>query len=231
MKFTSTYLVCAASCALFSMSAFAGDHDHDHGHRSAEAHEHGHSSLNMAIEGNTIELELVAPGADIVGFEYVAKSKEDKAKLEKATAKLKDVFSWMKIKGDAGCAVTKAAVEFETEEQHSAHGKDDHAHGHHDDHGHDKEKKAKKDDYDHGHDHHGHGDDKKAAEAAAEHAVFHATYKLTCEKTKQISGIAFDYFKSFAGAEELEVNLVTAKKQTKFEVTRDKPEIDLVGTI
>ena len=33
-----------------------------------DAHVHGHGILNIAVEGQVVEMELEAPGADIVGF-------------------------------------------------------------------------------------------------------------------------------------------------------------------
>jgi hypothetical protein len=56
--------------------------------RQMEAHEHGVGQLNIAIEGTRIAIELEAPGADIVGFEYKAKSSEDRAKIDAAIAVL-----------------------------------------------------------------------------------------------------------------------------------------------
>ena len=44
---------------------------------------------------------------------------------------------------------------------------------------------------------------------------------------EKLTSIEFPYFRKFSGAEELEVNLVTAKGQSKFEVKRSKPRIDL----
>jgi Protein of unknown function (DUF2796) len=41
--------------------------------RELGAHEHGHSVLNIAIEGDRIEMELMSPGMDIVGFEHAPK--------------------------------------------------------------------------------------------------------------------------------------------------------------
>ena len=51
--------------------------------RELGAHEHGHLVLNIAIEGDRIEMELMAPGVDIVGFEHAAETDEHKAKLLK----------------------------------------------------------------------------------------------------------------------------------------------------
>jgi len=47
--------------------------------RQAGAHEHGRGTLNIALEGTRLSMELEAPGADIVGFEHRAKTKKQKA--------------------------------------------------------------------------------------------------------------------------------------------------------
>jgi len=52
---------------------------------------------------------------------------------------------------------------------------------------------------------------------------------LECTAADKLTSIEFPYFRKFLGAQELEVNLVTAKGQTKFEVKRGKPRIDLTG--
>ena len=61
-------------------------------HRQLGPHVHGQGTLDIAIEGKKIEMELVAPGMDIVGFEHVASTDEQKAAVEKAKAKLTDVL-------------------------------------------------------------------------------------------------------------------------------------------
>ena len=40
--------------------------------RQLDAHEHGVGQLDIAFDGNQISMELHAPGADIVSFEYAA---------------------------------------------------------------------------------------------------------------------------------------------------------------
>ena len=47
----------------------------------------------------------------------------------------------------------------------------------------------------------------------------------------KLTSIEFPYFRKFPGAEELEVNLVTTRGQTKFEVKRSKPRLDLTGAM
>ena len=55
------------------------------------------------------------------------------------------------------------------------------------------------------------------------------TYALDCAKPAALTSIAFDYFGSFAGAQKLTVNVVGDKGQNTYEVTRDKPSLDLGG--
>ncbi len=143
---------------------------------------------------------------DIVGFEHAAESAEQKAAVDKGTATLSAPLTLFKIPASAGCKVTDAKVAIEAEHEHEE-GEEDH----------DAEKGADHAKDDHDHDEH------------AGHNQFHATYALECAKPAEITSIAFDYFKSFAGAQELTVNVVTAKAQNKYEVTRDKPTLDLGG--
>jgi hypothetical protein len=93
-------------------------------HRQLGPHMHGQGTLDIAIEGKKIEMELVAPGMDIVGFEHVASTDEQKSAVETAKAKLTDVLSVFKLPAAAGCKATAASVE-SREEVHKPGEKDD----------------------------------------------------------------------------------------------------------
>jgi hypothetical protein len=93
-------------------------------HRQLGPHVHGQGTLDIAIEGKKVEMELVAPGMDIVGFEHVASTSEQKAAVEKAKAKLADVLSVFKLPASAKCKVDKADVESRKEVHHD--GDEDH---------------------------------------------------------------------------------------------------------
>ncbi len=178
-----------------------GKHDHKHDDtRQLGAHEHGRGSLGIAIEGNTVSMELKAPGADIVGFERPAKSKKEKAAVEAAKKKLAAALKLFVPPADAGCKLTSAKVELEIEDAHGG------------------DAGGKK--HDHGHDH---KDDS--------HSEFHAQYGLTCSAPERLTGLTFDYFKAFKGANALEVQVIGPKGQTKYDVTRKKPALELAGVI
>lgn len=168
------------------------------GHRELGAHEHGRGTLNIAIEGNKVTMELEVPGADIIGFEHAAKSQKEKAALEKATAQLKSPLLLFSLPAAAGCRVTEAKVEMENGE-------------------HDHEAKAD-----------GAG---KAREKDDGHSEFHAEYALECASPGDLTSIDFGYFRAFAGAEKLTVNVITPRGQNKFEVTRASPTLSLAGMI
>jgi len=68
---------------MLSIGLNAESLDHDD-HRQQEAHLHGLVEMTLAIEGNTIELNLESPAANIVGFEHPASSPEQHASVTHA---------------------------------------------------------------------------------------------------------------------------------------------------
>jgi Protein of unknown function (DUF2796) len=93
-------------------------------HRQLGPHVHGQGTLDIAIEGKKIEMELVVPGMDIVGFEHMPSTDEQKALVENAKAKLTDVLTVFKLPAAAQCKVATANVE-SRKEVHKPGEKDD----------------------------------------------------------------------------------------------------------
>ena len=160
--------------------------------REVGAHEHGRGTLNIAVEGNRVSMELEAPAADILGFEHAAKTRKEKAAVEKATTQLSAPLSLFAFPAAAACRVTESKVEFGAgEHDHAAAGKAD-----------------------------AHNDD---------HSEVKARYALDCTGPANITAIEFGYFRAFAGAQKLDVNVVTGKGQNKFQITRARPSLSLAG--
>jgi hypothetical protein len=176
--------------------------------RQLGAHVHGHGTFSMAIDGNKVAMELEAPGADIVGFEHAASTPEQKAAVDAARKALADAPSLFVVPAAAQCKLLKSDVALKAEEHDDG-----------DDHDHDKA----------GHDKASHDDHASKEAGHMHHTEFHAEYTFECAKPAALTGIAFHYFKRFAGASSLGVDVVTAKGQSHFDVARDKPEIDLAG--
>ena len=171
--------------------------------RQLDAHEHGVGQLDIAFNGKQISMELYAPGADIVSFEYAAESAEDRAKVDAAVAMLARPLDLFVITEAAGCTLVQASAELERDE-----GQVDHE-DEHDDH----------EDANH--------QEKNTDEPR--HTEFHAQYLLACANPGAVTEITFTYFDAFPNALEVEVQLISNKGATSFEVERDAPTLDLRG--
>src|SRR5690606_15468836 len=94
-----TFTSLAAATFILVSPALAGEAQH----RQLGPHVHGQGTLDVAIEGKKIAMELVVPGMDIVGFEHIATTDAQKAAVEKAKAKLTDVLDVFKLPASANC--------------------------------------------------------------------------------------------------------------------------------
>ena len=191
-----------ATTTILTAPAFAEESRH------LDSHEHGVGELNIAFDGAQIALELHAPGADIVGFEYAAETPKDRAAVDAAVATLAAPLNLFALPASAGCSVVQASAGLESEDDHEEHGEEDHGEEGHEDHG------------EEGHEDH-------ADEAG--HTEFHAEYLLSCADVSKVTEIAFDYFDAFPGAKEVEVQLISDAGAKSFEVERDAPVLDLRG--
>lgn len=183
--------------------------------RELGAHLHGFGSLNIAIEGDTVAMELEAPGADIVGFEHAATSEKDRAAIATAISGLAKPLDLFVLPASAGCTVTAANVALIGENE--PHGEDHHEEHHSDDkhakhEGHSKHEEHAT--------HKEHGDEES-------HTEFHAEYTLECTDPSALDRIEFAYFERFPSAKELAVQIISDKGAQAFEVERDAPVLDL----
>ena len=220
--------------------------------RQLDTHEHGVGHFNVAFDAGQIAMELHAPGADIVGFEYAATRAEDRAQVDAAVATLARPLDLFSLPDAAGCSVVeaRASLESEVEDDH-----DDHAEHEDDDHDHDGHAEHKEEGHDHdghaehkeeGHDHEDHADHKEEGHDHDDHAAhkdeghdhddhvkeaahteFHAEYLLTCANPEQANMITFGYFEAFPNALELEVQVISDRGASAFEVERAVPTLDL----
>ena len=174
--------------------------------RQVDKHEHGVGELNIAVEGSAINLEFMIPGADIVGFEYEAKSDSDIALVNTALSKFQDFENIFTLSSSGNCNLVDAEIDINQGDEHED------EHDHEDEHEHEDE-----------HDH-----DEHEEEA---HNEFVAHYSFTCGNVKEIDRIDFPYFTTFPNSGELEIQFVSEVGSTSFEVEGDKPFIDLKGKI
>ena len=165
--------------------------------RVHDAHVHGVSRLNIAIEGNTVDMEFLSPGANIVGFEHKAESADDKALVAHATAVLHDGEELFAFPSGAECRLQAAEVESALigedhgeDDQHETHENEDHVDEHTDEHAED-----------------------------AEHNEFHVRYHFQCGQPERLEYIDVKLFEHFPGTNELEVQTISPNGQSAHELT------------
>ena len=100
--------------------------------RQVDKHEHGVGELNIAVEGSAINLEFMIPGADIVGFEYEAKSDSDIALVNTALSKFQDFENIFTLSSSGNCNLVDAEIEINQGDDHED------EHEHEDEHDHDE---------------------------------------------------------------------------------------------
>jgi hypothetical protein len=180
--------------------------------RQVDKHEHGVGELNIAIDSNMIALEFMLPGADIVGFEYKAKSDEDLAKIENALLVLENYENLFALTKNSKCVLADLDYHLSGEEH------DEHADEEHDEHA------------DEEHDEHANEEHEEHADEES-HTEFYAKYSFKCDNIKLLDKVEFSYFKSFPNSSELEVQFVSDIGSNAFEVEADKPAIILKGLL
>ncbi len=198
------------------------------------AHVHGFASVNLAIEGDELEIEFVSPADSIVGFEYEPSTAAERKAVKDAIALLRDPEKLFALPASAGCKLHKVEAERHAEGEHGEHGHDEHAkHDDHDDeHGHDEHAKHDEHDDEHGHDEHAKHDDHDdehdhgKADAEETHSEFHAHYHFDCSKPA-IAEIGLRLFETWPKIEEVRVQALTPNGQTGGNIKASNPVIRL----
>lgn len=170
LKITSSILAAAAIMAAGSVSASD----------NPGAHQHGHSELQLAIEGNQIDLIFTSPAYNLLGFEHRARTEEQRALATETT----NWFGQTPLvdTADADCSVMNAVV------HHQAGGEDhDHDHGHKHEHEHEHE--------------HEHNDEPS-------HSDFEVSQTLTCTDLDASEALSTPLTERFSGIEHLNVEWV-----------------------
>lgn len=179
--------------------------------REMDAHVHGVSTAEIAIEHGAVEINILSPGMDIVGFEYEASTDADKDAVEAAIRTMLTPENIVTLPEAAGCRLTEVV-----------------AHLHAGDHEHDEDH-AEGEEHDHDHDDHADGEDHDHEEHAddAGHSEFHVGYTFACANEDALTTIGFPFFERFENAKEIEAKFVTETGAGTAEIGRDAAELVL----
>ena len=166
------------------------NHDHDHEHGSLGAHEHGVGRLNAVLDAKTLELELESPAMNLVGFEHLATTAADKAKVAAVRKQLEQPLALFSLPKAAGCVVS-------TQELESPLFGD-----------------KPEDDHDHA------TDGKGAAAHDHDHSEIHAHYQFTCASPAALKNLDLaNLFKTFPATQKIQVQLIGPSGQQGVETT------------
>lgn len=157
------------------------------------AHVHGHARLDMALnpDGRLIA-EFESPKANLVGFEYEARTQEERAAEEAAEAFLVDGTTLFDFTPSAACRFMSA----ELHEEH-LNDEDDHHEGHeHEEHHHEGE------DYD-----------------EETHSDMAVSYEFNCAAPGRLHWVDVRLFEHFGGFEEIEFVFIDEANQVAAELT------------
>lgn len=156
-------------------------------HISLDAHVHGLSELTLAMEGNTLEIQLKSPAMNLLGFEHKARTKNDFSAVRNAAALLGKSDSLFSFSGGR-CHLTNSSVDVSGV---SDSGLDVHA----------NEAEA--------HDHE-HEDSFSERES---HSEIIASYDYRCESLATLSSMTVALFDVFPGIHQVHALWVTEKQQ------------------
>lgn len=167
--------------------------------REHRAHVHGTGQLNVAADGNKLEIELIVPGTDIVGFEHRPASGAEKEAVAAAEAALKAGDRLFVLPAAAGCRLEAAQIEAEP---------------------------ANSSDHDHDHEEPAH-EAKSDSVGQDAHAEFHARYRFQCDHLNRLDHIEVGLFQRFPGMRELAAQWASPGGQGARRLTPGSSRLEL----
>lgn len=82
-------------------------------------HVHGHAEMQVAVDGDTLQIVLEAPSGDIVGFEREAETDEERQQVAGIIEALEGPDALLVLNEAAGCEIASSEAEFEVEGGHA----------------------------------------------------------------------------------------------------------------
>lgn len=161
-------------------------------------HVHGAVTLNLAIEGNSLAVELEAPAINVVGFEREPRTEAERASAAAAAAWLSSGSALLGVPKAAGCRRDSAQLQAPT---WSTSGKDaDHDH-----------------DHDHAHDH----------EAGEDHADYRASARYTCRNPEALAWVEVWGLRKLLEVSSMTINIVTPTGQKSVTAVKPDERVAL----
>jgi hypothetical protein len=157
-----------------------------------EAHVHGLARMNLAVDGQEVEIELDSPLANFVSFEHEPETDAQKQEVRKMASTLRKAEALFILPAEAKCRLEKVSLESgaigDDLLSPGKPGQAEHEHERHD-----------------GHSHDGHGD-------------IEAEISFICLEPKKLNNMTVDLFRAFPDLHKVEVQMITSGKQGAAEL-------------
>ena len=170
---------------------------------SLEAHMHGLSELTIAMENQTLEIQLISPAINLIGFEHKARTKEEIAAVSDVLDQLRDHKTLFAFSG-ANCSHVETSIDVASLIDSDNH-KNSTKHDEHDD--------------EHDDDHEEHAENNS-------HSNIIANYQLFCENKPSLASITVDLFDAFPATHKIQVMWVVQTRQGAVTLTANKRKIE-----
>jgi len=176
---------------------------------SLEAHMHGLSELTIAMENQTLEIQLISPAINLIGFEHKARTKEEIAAVSDVLDQLRDHKTLFAFSG-ANCSHVETSIDVA-----SLIDSDNHKNS------------TKHDEHEHEHEHeHEYDDDHEEHAENNSHSNIIANYQLFCENKPSLASITVDLFDAFPATHKIQVMWVVQTRQGAVTLTANKRKIE-----
>ncbi|MCA1780173.1 MAG: DUF2796 domain-containing protein [Xanthomonadaceae bacterium] len=81
-----------------------------HGTKTTGVHQHAVASGQLAVDGSRLQLDLIIPGANLVGFEHPPQSPAQRQRLSTVLTSLEQ-GAWLRIEGAGKCRAPAITIE------------------------------------------------------------------------------------------------------------------------
>ncbi|MCW8907591.1 MAG: DUF2796 domain-containing protein [Sedimenticola sp.] len=170
--------------------------------RQHAAHEHGAGQLNVALDQQTLLIELSMPAMNLVGFEHAATNESERQRLLSTVEQLNDGLHLFGPSREAQCSLLRVNVESELL------GEDEHA-----------ERQS--------HEAGEHSTDHAADNHDEAHADFEVSYEFRCASPSRLESLSLGLFRVFPGTDHLQAQAITPAVQTGTTLSADSPVLKL----
>ena len=175
--------------------------------RELDAHEHGAASLDIALDGDRLYIDLDTPADNVLGFEHAPSTDTGNETVEMARRFLESADPYVPTAA-AGCSLESAEVSIElAAESDEEHGEDhdEGEHGHGEDHT--------------GEEHAADGSDEDAHDSeGGTHSDIASSHVFVCASPDRLETLAVTLFDTFDGFEEIDAQLIGPGGQTAAEL-------------